>query len=338
MDAFETILESSTFKGAGGQIPLASWARFFLLLGYRVALQRNDPRLVVGISVPTRAYSAVLAAAGIVAGRASCAFQYETSKSHVERISRINVGSPVILFEGNRRYPGVFQGIRQGNDLIARIAVQLQSQEGGKLSRGLTSLIPIDQAHRVIESHEETLSLPADPPKGLPVKAASHFLDGLCGVPASEEGLRGDGLSCLIFGNKGQLENEATSAEIAIRVRGRNFSAKLDSVIKTNKKSSWRNDCYTFVCASRGSRLSRATISLRPHVTVFDGATGFLKWRDDFRSSNWIVILDRTDPYFEEGVAQLNAEYAGNCLEGESEFPLPTPLASIEVTSFWEAL
>lgn len=44
-------------------------------------------------------------------------------------------------------------------------------------------------------------------------------------------------------------------------------------------------------------------------LVIFDGALGFLKWREIYRNHNWVVILDHTDTNFPNAVAEVNREY-----------------------------
>ena len=62
----------------------------------------------------------------------------------------------------------------------------------------------------------------------------------------------------------------------------------------------------------------------RPLV-VFDGAGGFLKWRDKWAHCNWIVILDRTEPRFTEAVQVVNEKYLSRIAEGNVRLPGPLP-------------
>jgi hypothetical protein len=54
-----------------------------------------------------------------------------------------------------------------------------------------------------------------------------------------------------------------------------------------------------------------------PYTTLFDGALSFLKWREAWRQTHWIVVLDRTEPHFAEAVNILNQEYVSDRLDAE---------------------
>jgi hypothetical protein len=42
---------------------------------------------------------------------------------------------------------------------------------------------------------------------------------------------------------------------------------------------------------------------------VFDGADAFTKWGSSFGAANLLIMLDRTETLFNEGLSQINARY-----------------------------
>jgi hypothetical protein len=49
--------------------------------------------------------------------------------------------------------------------------------------------------------------------------------------------------------------------------------------------------------------------SITPHTVIFDGANTFLKSREYWLKSHNIVLLDRTEPHFQEAVDVINQNY-----------------------------
>src|SRR5262249_16773194 len=72
-----------------------------------------------------------------------------------------------------------------------------------------------------------------------------------------------------------------------------------------------------------------------PSSVIFDGATGFIRWRDHLRDSNWIVILDKTDVRFHEAEKIMNQAYLSR-IDDKGLVNLPSPPAGVEVMSFYE--
>ncbi len=77
--------------------PLPEWMRFFLQLG-RLLVEVSVPnaRLIVGVTVPTRAYAAVLASTGVVLARADLALGPSRSASnHFDYLASLPLGTSV---------------------------------------------------------------------------------------------------------------------------------------------------------------------------------------------------------------------------------------------------
>ena len=42
---------------------------------------------------------------------------------------------------------------------------------------------------------------------------------------------------------------------------------------------------------------------------IFESGSGFLKWRDAWRHSDWVVLFDQTEAEFDVAVQAFNEEY-----------------------------
>ena len=92
--------------------------------------------------------------------------------------------------------------------------------------------------------------------------------------------------------------------------------------------------------ASEIIRLSGRSLTIggnneMPPFIVFDGAAGFVRWHSQLRSSNWIVVLDRTDSRFREAADVLNDAYLNRTLE-ERQIVVPALPEGIEAMTFYE--
>ena len=83
------------------------------------------------------------------------------------------------------------------------------------------------------------------------------------------------------------------------------------------------------------SKLRSSLASTKPACVIFDGASGFLKWRHNWRSSDWLVLLDRTDLRCLDGATAVNDEYESRSLALATELSsVPRP-ESVELTAFY---
>ena len=71
---------------------------------------------------------------------------------------------------------------------------------------------------------------------------------------------------------------------------------------------------------------------------VFDGALGFLKWGQMWHGRHQVVILDRTEPYFDDAISAINTRFSQNRTDGEVALPGSDAPPGGEVLAFREAL
>src|SRR5262249_13121104 len=117
-------------------------------------------------------------------------------------------------------------------------------------------------------------------------------------------------LECLIVGRVNVLRREIMETELAISSdRAIYREGRLQDLLRVHKflngSESYRSD----ICRVNGRAPVFANNGTTPPFVIFDGATGFIRWRDHLRDSNWIVILDRTDAHFREASQVLNQAY-----------------------------
>ena len=77
---------------------LSVWAEYFLSIGSCIGSQEgNGLRTIVGVVAPTAAYSAALAAAGVVLARCEASTAQPTLEQHFRRLQSLKVGEMVML-------------------------------------------------------------------------------------------------------------------------------------------------------------------------------------------------------------------------------------------------
>ena len=71
---------------------------------------------------------------------------------------------------------------------------------------------------------------------------------------------------------------------------------------------------------------------------VLDGALGFLKWGQMWHGRHQVVILNRTEPYFDDAISAINTRFSQNRTDGEVVLPGTDAPPGGEVLAFREAL
>jgi hypothetical protein len=143
-------------------------------------------------------------------------------------------------------------------------------------------------------------------------------------------------LDCLIVGKAGRLKSELGGVKLGIQLNGRTVEeGRLDDIARTRQVTGPRRT-YRSSIVSSTSRLHPLLSSARPRCVVFDGATGFLKWRHNWRGSHWVLVLDKTDPRCADGAIAVNDEYEGRSLGVVPELSSLKRPPSVEFTAFYE--
>ena len=316
-------------------LPLPSWGKFFMQLGAAVAEENNPQRsLVTALAVPTRSYAAVLVAAGAIMSMAKAIDRksHALPRAHFKMLSSLPAGTSVILKKGGKKVKGTLVGVKDVmNDGTEMIGIQIQNKKGGLL----TDWLPPKSSHKVQLSSKDWNQLPADVGKSVGVKTSkSEFIARIFEGPDLWNFITHSILDCVILGNVGTLEQEATTTRLSIGAQRRNAAVGTIQDILRLRRLSGTNEAFRsdiFPVNPRNNAMKSEEMT--PHVVIFDGAAGFLKWRDKWSHCNWVIVLDRTEPRFAEAVQVVNAEYLNRISEEKLRLP-DAPPVSVELISF----
>ena len=321
----------------GQQLPLPSWGKFYLQLGAAVA-QENSPQvgLVTALAVPTRSHAAVLVAAGAVISKVKTTDteRQVSPAAHFDMLCSLPAGTAVVLHQGEKAYKGILVGCRDvKNDGTAMIGVQTQSEKGGSL----TEWLPMESSLKVQLSSLTWTSLPANLEKaGVVNTSSSEFTAQVFQGPDLWTFVTNSTLDCVIIGSIGSLVQEATATKLSVGPQGLEASAgtgTLRDILRIrrlyNNNEAFRSDIFPVYTRDHSVLLEEIT----PHLVIFDGAVGFLKWRDNWSHCNWAVLLDRTEPRFSEAVQIVNEQYLSRISEKELTLSAALP-PSVELVAF----
>lgn len=320
------------FEDSGNWYSLPEWAEYFIKIGEELAsADQSESRIVTAIAVPTRAFAAAFVSLGMVISEAA-ARDHSSESAHFEKLFGLPSGTPVIF----RPKPGkTLKGILQEPEKVGKryLRVQVHSRAGG----GLTYILGESQALQVQPAgHSGKL-----PKKqgGENARFANEFVDSLLGeADPVQLGLRSK-LVCALVGKKNTLEHEIRQTPLAIHVNGhRRADGQLQDVLRVNRfvtgQQSYRS---ALVPVGGGSPSDNVAGNVEIGV-VFDGAPGFLKWGQMWQGRHQVVILDRTEPYFDDAISAINTRFSQNRTDGEVALPGSDTPPGGEVLAFREAL
>ncbi|BBD62927.1 hypothetical protein NIES2109_57770 (plasmid) [Nostoc sp. HK-01] len=311
-------------------IPLPSWAIFFINLGDWVAqaeIKKN--RLVVGLAIPTRNYAAALAALGVVKARVIIPTERIDSNRYFEQLCKLPKGTPVVFYDCNRRYKGIYQGIDETYG-ERRLRIQRENKSSG----GLTNLVSVRQSHNVAIAQKPNISLPKKQ-SGRPLITHHEFIDDVIGKHNTSEFITKTRLDCALIGRINTLKYEILEIPLTSFSSSKSKTGSLQNILRVRNFLSEGQAYRSEILPSQVSEPPQTTGGLVPHVTIFDGATGFIKWRDDWRNSHWIILLERTETHFQEAVDIINNDYINrqNCEEIPNIIPA---LSGVEMVVYQE--
>lgn len=285
------------FEDSGRWYSLPEWAEYFISLGKQLAFaELSESRAVTAIVVPTRAFGAAFVSLGMVISDAE-ARDHASEAVHFESLFDLPAGTPVIFRpKPGKTLKGVMQSPEEYNGKLY-VRVQVHSSDGG----GLTHLLDESRATQ-LQAARHSGKLPKKQ-EGANLRLANQFVDKLLGeTDPVQLGLRSK-LCCAIVGRRNTLEHEIRKTPLALYVNGRpHAEGNLQDVLRVDRFVTEQQSYRSALVAVGAEPPSDEVIANVEMGVVFDGALGFLKWGDLWQSRHQVVILDRTESYFDEAI------------------------------------
>ena len=323
------MLKDLFYRNEDKWVEIPTWARYFLDTGAAAAVAAG-PRLVLCLAVPSRSYAAALAACGIVTTRASLPVEQSSPAKHFELICNLPEETPVSLLSGRKKLKGLFIGCADHQGMkYAQIMVNQKSAGGGSY------LIPEAGALRVDVLPAGPINLPKRQ-GGRSIPQVADFTRHILGNRQAQIFAELPRLECLIVGRVNVLRREIMDTAFATSSdRTAYHEGRLQDLLQVHRFLNGTEPYRSDICRVNGQAPVFANDGVIPSFVIFDGATGFIRWRDHLRDSNWIVILDRTDARFHEAAQVLNQAYLSR-IDDNGLVNLSSPPAGVEVMSFYE--
>lgn len=311
--------------------PLPPWAGFFIDLGAQItSYSPKSGPLVVALSLPARAYAAALAAAGIVLSRAQSPDGLAGASAHFQMLYHLasqESNTPVDYIQNIKgrlkRTCGELQGvvIRDGAPILkVLIGTERQGQTTSFINERIAFKVQLARRSGAI-GHSHTMKELA-------------FAERALGDTDLADFVFRTQLDCTILGTASQLEHEITEAPLAFRATNEKLDeGHLQDILRacrflTNSQH-FRSEIIPVAHEGRPRTLLTST----PSTVIFDGAIGFLRWRDDWRGLPWLVLLDRIETHFTEAVEAVKSEDMSRVSDAKSLQIPPIP-PGIEITTF----
>lgn len=321
------------FEDSGNWYSLPEWAEYFINVGKQLAsADQSDSRIVTAIVVPTRAFGAVFVSLGMVISDAASR-DHSSQAAHFENLFDLPAGTSVIYRPApGKTLKGVLQAPEEYRGKL-NVRVQVHSRDGG----GLT--YPIDESHALqVQPARHSGKLPKKQ-GGENTRFANQFVDGLLGeADPVQLGLRSK-LCCVIVGRRNTLEHEIRKTPLAIHVNGHHHAeGQLQDILRIDRFVTEQQSHRSALVPVGADPPSDDVITNVEMGVVFDGAHGFLKWGDKWQGRHQVIVLDRTESYFDDAISAINTRFSQNRIDGEAALPGSDAPAGGEVLAFREAL
>jgi hypothetical protein len=158
-----------------------------------------------------------------------------------------------------------------------------------------------------------------------PSTGAFHMFPKRAAHKVKVRGLR---LDALLIGGISAIGLEVAADDLSVGGGG-----PLQALLKVDRYCrAGDRDSRSSILPSSGNLPERLN-GAEPVTVVFDGTKAFRRWRQEWRRSSWIVVLDRSSGNFHEGVALVEEEYAlRHC---DLLTPALPAAPALEIFGFW---
>lgn len=321
----QTILQGIKYNQNGSLLPLPEWGKFFIALGHNISqIVGSDARFIVALSIPSRTFCTAFISLGYIAHRITSASQTDYS-SHANFLKSLPQKTPVILrIEVGKKFKGLLLGYCQRGDQKGFI---IKTDK-----KNSTEYFIREEDSKKIETLniQEEFKLP-DSQKGRDISPRSQFSSILLGNSGADNLISSTVFEEVIIGPKSLLRNEITGEIFSTR---NGVQGTLQEILRTKNFQNTTSAYRTIIVSDRIRFEPDHSRIQDPHLAVFDGTQGYLKWRNFWKKSNWIVVLDRTENQFEPAVEQLTKEFVQNRIDKHVEINIGHIPNGIEAMAF----
>jgi hypothetical protein len=285
---------------------------------------QGNRRSVLALVLPARAFAAPLLSVGIVMDKARIPVPQPDVYEYFDLLCSMPRNTRVTYLRYGKSHDGILCGknIINGVDCMS-VMISIKSILH-------TCHVPRDKCRDIALLPADNGSSSSKLSRGKRILASGGLLRQVFDSANALEFVKRSRLECIMLGRIGELRHEIVDTPFAIQVAPRDFEeGNLQQLIRVRRFSgSGQSYRSNVVDVSRSGSPFQNDRDL-PSIVVFDGSRSFLRWRDYWRQSNWILCLDRTEADFEEAVEELNREYTQR--RSRLNWSVRTPLAPSRV-------
>ncbi|MGG3641179.1 hypothetical protein ABES38_07325 [Bacillus gobiensis] len=321
-------------KNKNGWAALPDWANFYINAGkvfFDILPTKAKARLV--LTLPTRSYAGVCIAYGAILSSISDKIDDKTIDEHFQKIRGLEIGTSVIYRKQSRTYRGIYSGTEMV-DGEERIRITIQE----KMAGNLTEILNRKRSLSIQIATDKNFKLPKTP-KGRENRVSSFLKTGFQDYNYNRL-LTLSQPQFYYVGRKKWVKNEAIDTVMAVYDLKNNqyIQGNLHDLLRMKEFMGEQDSYQSHLLSSSATSHKFDLKNTAPSTfTIFDGAMSYLRWREEFKYTHSILILDRTEAQFENALFELNDEYILSQKMGK-DFPIDARLIPKGVEMMlWEA-
>ncbi len=309
-------------NGEGKRRKLPAWTRFYAGLGSFLACDEDtDSKITFGLALPVRTFASVFCALGLV--RRLALKSPDPAADYFKYLMGLPPGTPVTYLKGQKKYKGILKPRPRSQEL----GIQIENERSGNTTWIIDSSMK-KKILRISPLEVEKISLPRHQ-QGRQIRTETSFIEAFAFGVDVEVYLAGSTLDVLLVGNKTTLKAEICDTPFAVGMA----KGRLNEVLRVHSFLSSYENFRTEVCSSSGMRSPALPLGMVPHTVIFDGARGFLKWHSSFARSHQVVLLEQSEPRFEDAVYLLVEQSLSRYSEVDLSV-LPEPPPGVELIAW----
>jgi hypothetical protein len=307
---------------------LPGWAKFYLNFGFTLSqFKRPDSRYIVALAIPSRSYASLLIASGIVYGRSQGEHKL-VNKAHLEMLVQLRNGVPVLFRRKNRKFKAKKYEVKNYN---GKIYIGLLIEQAGPNFHTII-YVPEEDCELIDISGTQYISLPGKQ-KGREIIPPSMLVQAMQGNDHISNFHLHTNIDAVIIGPKNILKEEMNMELATTRNTNCDCTGHLSDLLRAREflpaGAAYRSSILAAITRSNAKTVGDA----KPSAIIFDGPTGFMKWRENWKMFNWVVIIDKTDRNFDFAVGQVNNEYLARAYK-QHKVKIPTIPTGVEMMYF----
>jgi hypothetical protein len=322
----DNALRKIVYRDGEHWLPLPAWGRFLTGLGVSaVDVSHTQRSRIIAVSVPTRSYASAFLGVGVILGSIGRDSAPGRHVECAEFLRSLPIGTPIWLRRHNKRLKAIYEG---------HVTYEGVPRFGIRVDNATTQYMRTEDCEGIELREAEDSALPGHQ-NGLPIDKGERFLSHILSEQDASSLVNHTRDDCVFVASVAGLHAELCGAFLGVHTRrGAIAAGCFQDIIRVRRFSRRGEGCRSdaFAVGHQPQRVARGPVQGK--AVIFDGALGYLRWRDHWVASSRIVVLDRTDRNWPDAVEVLNRDYVERRCSDRLALEIPEVPGTIEIMAY----